>query len=177
MNCHCCSPVVPSKAPAVGGYFLLDDHDGKRIDAFSFDDRLMLIFFGFANCSVVCPRELDKIDAALDALGEDADRIQPLYVTVDPERDSPEVLRTYLKNRPRFRGLTGSRAEIDAMKRNFRIFAERREDPSAPDGYVVPHTTLAYLARPGGQVVAHFSESVGAQPLADRLREQLSAGT
>ena len=173
MSCQCCKPAAPTSTPAVGGYFLLDSHEGKRIDAFSFGDRLMLLFFGFTNCAVVCPRELAKIDSALDELGELAEKIQPLYVTVDPERDCPKTLRDYLKDRPRFIGLTGSRPEIDATKRSYRVFAERREDAGAPGGYVVPHTTMAYLAAPGGQVLANFVDSIDAAELAKRLLAKL----
>ena len=173
MNCHCCRAVAPASTPAIGGYFLLDSHDGTRVDAFSFGERLLLLFFGFTNCAVVCPRELAKIDSALDQLGELAERIQPLYVTVDPERDLPATLREYLKNRPRFVGLTGTRAEIDATKRSYRVFAERREDAGAPGGYVVPHTAIAYLAAPGGQVLAHFADSIDAHELAKRLSARL----
>jgi protein SCO1/2 len=173
MSCQCCQPGAQTRLPAVGGYFLLDDHDGRRVDAFSFGDRLMLLFFGFTNCAVVCPRELAKFDAALDQLGDDADAIQPLYVTIDPERDSPAALRAYLGDRPRFRGLTGTQAEIDAVKKSFRVFAERRDDPQAPDGYVVPHTSIAYLAAPGGQVIAHFPDALTADELASRLRTLL----
>jgi protein SCO1/2 len=173
MSCRCCRPSAQASAPAVGGYFLLDDHQGKRVDAFSFGKRLMLLFFGFTNCAAVCPRELAKIDSALDHLGELADTIQPLYVTVDPERDRPSTLRDYLKGRPRFIGLTGTRAEIDAMRRSYRVFAERREDAGAPGGYVVPHTTIAYLAMPGGQVLAHFADSLDARDFARRLLVKL----
>ena len=173
MNCHCCRPVEHASPPAVGGYFLLDSHDGKRVDAFSFGERLLLLFFGFTHCAVVCPRELAKIDSALDQLGELAAFIQPLYVTVDPERDLPARLRDYLKDLPRFIGLTGTRAEIDATKRSYRVFAEKREDTGAPGGYVVPHTTIAYLAAPGGQVLAHFADSIDARELARRLAARL----
>ena len=133
----------------------------------------MLLFFGFTNCALVCPRELAKIDAALDQLGEHAAGIQPLYVTVDPERDSPATLSDYLRDRPRFIGLTGTPDEIDATKRSFRVFAQRRDDANAPGGYVVPHTTIAYLAAPGGQVLAHFVDSIDARALAARLRTWL----
>jgi len=170
MNCPCCQPAAQTRLPAVGGYFLLDDYDGRRVDAFSYGERLMLLFFGFTHCAVVCPRELAKFDAALDLLGDDADAIQPLYVTIDPDRDSPAVLRAYLDGRPRFRGLTGTPAQIDAIKKSFRVFAERRADPEAPGGYVVPHTSIAYLAAPGGQVIAHFSDALNADELASRLR-------
>ena len=169
MSCACCRQTSSNSTPAIGGYFLLDSHQGKRVDAFSFGERLLLLVFGFTNCAVVCPRELAKIDAALDMLGEHGAWIQPLYVTVDPERDSADALREYLKDRPRFLGLTGTSAEIDAIKRSFRVFAEKRHDPDAPDGYVVPHTTIAYLAAPGGQVLAHFVDSISAEELAHRL--------
>ena len=173
MPCRCCQTATSTSTPAVGGYFLLDDHHGNRVDAFTFGSRLLLLLFGFTHCGVVCPRELAKVDAALDQLGNEARRIQPLYVTVDPERDSPDALRRYLANRPRFIGLTGTRAEIDAIKRSFKVFAERRDDAGEPGGYVVPHTTIAYLASPGGQVLAHFVDSVDAATLAMRLRKKL----
>lgn len=175
MSCQCCHPTTSTPAPAVGGNFLLDCHDGRRIDAYSFGHRLMLLFFGFTNCPVVCPRELAKIDSALGQLGDLASDIQPLYVTVDPERDSPGVLQAYLRNHARFLGLTGTRAEIDAMKRCFKVFAERRDDPGAPGGYLVPHTSIAYLAAPGGAVVAHFFDSCTERELAERLRNELLA--
>ena len=173
MSCHCCPPASSASAPAVGGYFLLDNHHGRRVDAFSFGNRLLLLLFGFTHCAVVCPRELRKLDAALDQLGPLAARIQPLYVTVDPERDMPGTLQAYLKPYPRFIGLTGTRAEIDAAKRSFRVFAERRNDADTPGGYIVPHTTGAYLAAPGGQVIAHFMDSIDATTLAQRLRAVL----
>lgn len=173
MSCHCCLPAPSGSAPAIGGYFLLASHHGRRVDAFSFGTRLLLLLFGFTHCAVVCPRELRKLEAALDQLGPLAARVQPLYVTVDPERDLPGTLQAYLQPYSRFIGLTGTRAEIDDARRSFRVFAEQRSDGQAPGGYTVAHTTGAYLATPGGQVVAHFMDSLDATTLAQRLRDLL----
>jgi protein SCO1/2 len=92
---------------------------------------------------------LSKLPAVLERLRPRADHLQALYITVDPERDTLEVMRTFLeKAYPRFTGLTGMRAEIDAAKRAFQVFAERRPDPREPNGYVVPHTAISCSIRP-----------------------------
>lgn len=160
----------------VGGAFSLVGHDGRIVTERSFPGRHVLIFFGFTHCRVVCPRALARISAALDLLGREADAVQPLYVTVDPERDTPDVMRTFLEaGHPRFYGLSGDRAATDAMKRAFRVFAERQEDADAPGGYVVPHTALTYLLGPDGSYRAHFPDTDDAATLAARLRSILRA--
>jgi cytochrome oxidase Cu insertion factor (SCO1/SenC/PrrC family) len=87
--------------------------------------KFVLVFFGFTHCRVVCPRGLARISAALDALGEIPVRVAALYITVDPDRDNPQVMRNYLRAYPSILGLTGSREQIDDAKRNFRVFARR----------------------------------------------------
>ncbi|SFM93917.1 protein SCO1/2 [Variovorax sp. OV329] len=137
----------------------------------------MLVLFGFSHCAVVCPRELSKLGSALDLLGPLADRIQPLYITVDPARDSPQVLRQYLSRYAggagAFIGLTGSAGQLEAARRSFRVFARQVTDPCAPGGYVVPHTAHAYLMAGGGQYLTHFPESLDAATIATRLREHM----
>lgn len=155
----------------IGGSFALAAHDGRHVTEHSFAGRYVLIFFGFTHCKVVCPRALGRISAALDRLGPAADEIQPLYVTVDPERDTPAVMRAFLEpSYPRFLGLTGERAAIDEMKRAFRVFAERRPEADAPDGYVVPHTAFTFLLDRDGAYRAHFPDSDDIDDLAARLR-------
>src|SRR5882762_1597942 len=95
--------------PPVGGSFQLVDHHGRAVTEASYHGRFALLFFGFTHCCVVCPRALTKLSGVLDALGPLADRVQPLYITVDPERDTPDVMRAFLQAYPRFTGLTGSR--------------------------------------------------------------------
>ena len=168
--------IAVSGRPPVGGSFRLIDHHGARVTDETYRGRFVLIFFGFTHCRVVCPRALSRLSAVLERLGPLTDQLQALYITVDPERDTPEVMRTFLeKSYPRFIGLTGTRAEIDAAKHTFRVFAERRPDPQEPDGYVVPHTAISYLLDPHGQYAAHFTDALDETKVADRLRTLLKA--
>jgi protein SCO1/2 len=161
----------------IDGDFSLIDHHGARVTKASYRGRYMLVFFGFSHCRVVCPRALQRLTEVLDALGPLADRVVPLYITVDPARDTPEVLKAFLEERyPRFTGLTGSAAETDAAKRSFRVFALRKEDASEPDGYVVPHTAFTYLLGPSGTYVTHFPDHVPTEQVIERLRAALGGG-
>jgi protein SCO1 len=120
----------------------------------------------------VCPRALTRLSEALAALGEPADRIQPLYITVDPDRDTPAAMKAYLAERyPRFTGLTGTREQTDRAKRTFHVFAERAADPEDPSGYAMPHSALTYLLGPDGKYVTHFSDTIDQNTLVRRLKE------
>lgn len=179
----CCCGGAAAAAPApmpapIDGAFSLVDHFGTPVDQRSYGDRHLLVFFGFSHCAVVCPRELAKLGAALRALGPLAARVQPLYVSVDPARDTPEVLRACVARHPGgFVGLTGSEAQVEAAKKSFRVFARRVPDAAAPGGYVVPHTALAYFMTPGGRYLAHFAESLDAPAVAARMTELMQGDT
>jgi len=163
----------PSEPPTISATFHLTDHNGRDVDAGSFRGSFVLVFFGFTHCRVVCPRALTRLSAALDALGEIPVRVAALYITVDPDRDSPQVMRNYLRAYPSILGLTGSRAQIDDAKRNFRVFA-RRSSPSPDDGsYDVPHTAITYLLDPEGRPVAHFNDAIDLSDLIQRLVSHL----
>ena len=152
----------------------LVDHHGRNVSGATFHGRHALLFFGFTHCRVVCPEALARLSQTLDVLGEDADALQALYVSVDPERDTPEVMRVFLEDRyPRFLGLTGSRDQIDEMKRTFKVYAERTADPDDPDGYAVPHTAFAYLIGPHGEYVRHFGSAEDAGVVAAKIRSIL----
>ena len=158
----------------ISGRFALVDHHRSAVSEQSYGGCYMLVYFGFTHCRVVCPRALTKLSSVLDALGARANRIAALYVTVDPERDTPEVMKAYLEEGyPRFTGLTGTADQIAAARKAFRVFAERKADPQDPDGYAVPHTAIAYLLGPSGQYLAHFTESLDAETIARRLIELL----
>ena len=115
-----------------------------------------------------------EIGAALDRLSERADHVQPLYVTVDPERDTPNFMRAFLKAYPRFIGLTGDRAQIDEVKLRFRVFAQRVEDTANPDNYNVPHTAVTYLMNADGGYVAHFLDGTGVEQMANKIQELIA---
>lgn len=172
---HCCGgapKATPKMPPSVTGAFDLVDHFGCPVTERSYGDKYLLVFFGFSHCAVVCPRELSKLGGALASLGKRATRVQPLYITVDPERDHPETLRQYVARfEGGFIGLTGTAAQIEAAKQSFRVFAERVADDTVPGGYVVPHTAFAYLLAPGGAYKAHFPGALDEQAVAVRLRD------
>jgi protein SCO1/2 len=161
-------------APPVGGSFTLVDHHHNRVTEASYRGRYVLLFFGFTHCRQVCPAALLKLSTALDLLGPLATDVRALYVTVDPERDSSEVLRGFLSEYPRFTGLTGSAEQVDVAKRAFRVFARRAEDPEDPEGYAMPHTALSYLLDRDGRYAAHFTDALEAAEIAARIRTQLT---
>lgn len=138
--------------------FVLTDHHGQEVSERSYPGRFLLVYFGFTHCQVVCPRSLGQLTAVLDSLPERiAARLQPLYVTVDPARDRPEVMRRYLEAQyPRFTGLTGTPEQTESVKEAFKVFARRKPDPSDPDGYAVPHTAISYLIDPEGRYATHW---------------------
>jgi len=160
---------------SIGGSFCLIDHDGHDVSDQTYRGHYVLMFFGFTHCRVVCPRALTKLSAVLDSLGPLAGRIRALYVTVDPERDTPDTMRAFLRSYPRFTGLTGSREQIDCIKTAFRVFAQRVDDPAGNGDYAVPHTAITYVMGPEGGFVAHFTDVLSADDIATRLRRLLTS--
>lgn len=163
-------------SPGPFGIFDLVDHDGNAVSQRSFAGTFVLYFFGFTHCRMVCPRALARLTAVLDRLGPLADHLRPVYITVDPERDTPEMMKAFLEeDYPRFTGLTGTRAQIDAAMSAFRVFARRTADPADPDGYQMPHSAFTYVMAPDGGYVTHFTDAVGAVELEQRLAAILAA--
>lgn len=162
--------VETSRLTSIGGSFCLIDHDGHNVSDETYRGQYVLIFFGFTNCRVVCPRALTKLSAVLDSLGPLADRIRPIYVTVDPERDTPDAMRSFLQSYPRFTGLTGSLEQIDRIKKAYRVFAQRVDDLAGKGEYAVPHTAITYVVDPHGRFVSHFADALSAEEIAARLR-------
>lgn len=159
----------------IAGTFSLLDQDGAPVTQAAYRGLYLLVFFGFTHCRVVCPRALARLTRVLAALGPDAELFQPLYISVDPARDTPERMRLFLTDyHPRIRGLTGSTDDIDAAKRSFRVFAERRADPAEPDGYSVPHTAITYLLDRDGAYRAHFTDATPDETLLQALRDVVS---
>jgi protein SCO1 len=163
-----------SRLMPIGGSFCLIDHDNRVVSDETYLGHYALIFFGFTHCRVVCPRALAKLSAVLESLGPLADRIRPIYVTIDPERDTPDVMRSFLQPYPRFTGLTGSREQIDRVKKAFRVFAQRVDDPTGNGEYAIPHTAIAYVLDPRGRFVSHFTDAPSAEEIAVRLKQLLT---
>jgi protein SCO1/2 len=162
---------------SVGGPFSLTDQDGKRVSDTDFAGRYRIVYFGFANCPDVCPVDLQVIGAGLKRFEADdqerAAKVQPIFITVDPARDTPQVLKEYVRNfHPRLVGLTGSEAEIEAAKKEFAVYGSKM-DPEAPGGgYNVNHSRIIFLLGPDGQpieMVPHDQGPEGVAAVLDRF--------
>jgi cytochrome oxidase Cu insertion factor (SCO1/SenC/PrrC family) len=161
--------MVVSGTADVGGPFTLTAHTGERISDKAFRGKYMLVAFGFTHCPDVCPAELQVMSAALDAMGPEADRIQPLFITIDPERDTAAHLREYMAHfHPRLIGLTGSKDDIAAVAKAYRVWYEKMDD-AGTSGYLMDHTSITYLMDPDGEFVKHFSFGTSAKDLTEAL--------
>jgi protein SCO1/2 len=139
-------------AAEVGGPFELTTHEGKRLASAEIKGRPFALFFGFTHCPDVCPTTLLELSNLIKELGPDADRMRFLFVTVDPERDTPEQLKLYLSNfDPRITGLVGTPEETAAVARAYRAFYEK---VPTKEGYTYNHTALVYLMGPDGRLAA-----------------------
>ncbi|WP_404373288.1 SCO family protein [Sphingomonas sp. MMS24-J45] len=158
----CGGPAPPERAPLdgvkIGGPFSLTDQDGKARTDRDFAGRYRIMYFGYTFCPDVCPTDVQTIGAGLRAFEkQDAARgakVVPIFVTVDPKRDTPAVLKTFVSAfHPRMVGLTGTPEAIAAVAKAYGIYAEA-EKPNAEGGYLVAHSRFAYLMDPAGKPVA-----------------------
>ena len=149
----------PGPAGLTGGPFTLVDETGvPRSDA-SFRGRYMLVFFGYTHCADVCPQTLTEVSEALDRIDPRARRVQPIFITVDPARDTPQRLRAYVAGfSPTLIGLTGTAAQLGAVERQFHVVVE--PDPAEGDGDL-DHSAVIYLLDPEGRFVAPIPADAG----------------
>lgn len=161
-------------ASVIGGPFQLTDQNGRRRDSAEFRGKLMLIYFGFTYCPDVCPTALTVVTTALDQLGEQADAVVPILITVDPERDTPAVLKDYVAQfSPRYIGLTGNEREIAQVAKSFRVYyAKSPGSGGAP--YLMDHTSLLYLMDQNGRFHTHFTHNNRAEDIAAAVRKLLA---
>jgi len=153
----------------VGGPFRLIDHNGKAVTEADFRGRYMLIYFGYSFCPDVCPTTLAVMAQALEKRGGKSQRIVPILITIDPERDTPQVLNDYMKAfGPSFVGLTGSDAAIKDALKKFRVYAAKK--PMENGNYGVDHSSVLYLMGPDGKLVNFYDEAVSPDDLAKDLR-------
>lgn len=157
----------------VGGAFTLADPAGRRVALADFRGKLVLLYFGFATCPDVCPTDLAIIGQALRELGAAADEVQPVFVTLDPQRDTPAVLREYAAAfHPRFVALTGSEDEIRRVASDFKVFYEKVDLPGTST-YAIDHTAYTFLLDREGRFVILFPPGTPPERMVFMLREQL----
>lgn len=164
----------PVAGALIGGPFELVDHTGKTVTQDDFKGKFMLIYFGYTYCPDVCPTELQDMTAALDALGDKADRIQPIFITVDPQRDTPELMAEYVANfYPGMIGLTGTEEQIAAAAKAYRIYyAKVAEDENDPY-YLMDHSSIIYLMDEGGKLAAYFNSKMSPEDMAKAIADRL----
>lgn len=170
-------PIVPDAASvaAIGGPFALVDHNGRPVTEETFRGKFMLIYFGFTYCPDVCPTSLTNVGEALDLLGKDGEKIVPILITVDPERDKPEDLKEYVVHfHPRMVGLTGTPEQVAKAAKAYRVyFAKALPKGAPPDEYTMDHTSITYLMGPDGKFLTHFSHGTEPAAMAERIRKFL----
>ena len=164
-------PRLPSIA--IGGPFSLEAGDGRTVTDQTYRDKWQLIYFGYTLCPDACPTALNDIASAMETLGPLAQKVQPIFITVDPQRDTPEVIASYVKAFDnRLVGLTGTPEQIAAAARAFRVYYAKAPDKDAPDGYLMDHSSVIYVMRPGDfHFVATFTHETSPDQMAERLRK------
>lgn len=156
----------------VGGPFSLVDQTGKRVTERDYSGRYMLVLFGFTYCPDVCPSSLQVVSAALDQPGVKADRIVPIFISVDHERDTPGQLGKYVQSFHKgLVGLTGTADEIAAAAKAYRVYYKKVDDPKSTAGFTYDHSALIYLMGLDGKYITHFSHAAGPDAIAARLRQ------
>ena len=168
---HSPSAIGPAIA-AVGGPFHLEDQNGKAVSDQDMKGRPFLVFFGYTHCPDICPTTLFDISQVMQKLGKDADRAGALFITVDPERDTPAALKDYLSSfDPHLRGLTGDPAAVTAALKAYRVYAKKV--PLDGGDYTMDHTAVVYLMDKDGHFVAPFNLKRTPEAAAEDLRRYL----
>lgn len=162
------------KQPGIGGPFALVDQNGKTVTSDSLKGKPTLIYFGYAFCPDVCPTSLLLMETAVDKLGPDAaKKVNLVFITVDPERDTPKLMKGYVENfGPTFIGLTGTTEQIAQVARAYRVYFQKV--PGKDGGpYLMDHSSIVYLLDRNGRFVTHFTHEAKAETIAQAVARQL----
>lgn len=159
----------------IGSHFSLLDHDGNPVTQDTYAGSFKLVFFGFSSCPDICPATLQKLSSALNQTGPQADNVRVLFITVDPENDTPEALKTYLSEYGgRFTGLTGTQAQIDEMIASFKVYAEKAE--TLGGNVSINHSAITYFMGPDNRLLEVFDSSDGPDAIAGAIRNLIPQG-
>jgi cytochrome oxidase Cu insertion factor (SCO1/SenC/PrrC family) len=157
----------------IGGPFALTDHNGRRRTDAEFRGKLLVIYFGYTYCPDICPADLTSISLALDRLGAAADAVQPVFITVDPERDTTARLAEYVTAfHPRLLGLTGAPGEIRKVATAYKTYYAKSADAVGAD-YAVDHTAFVYLVGRDGRYLGFLPPSTPPERLSEVIRQKL----
>lgn len=163
--------VMWNKGP-IGGPFVLTDQDGRTRRDSDFRGKLLLVYFGYTYCTDICPTDLQAVSAAIDKLGPAGDAVQPLFVTVDPEHDTPAQIKLYVALfHPRLIGLTGSAAQIKQVARAYKVYYAGNKETKTP---VVDHSGFVFLIGRDGDYLGYFPPGTPADRLLEGIRPYLA---
>lgn len=165
--------LMSGKGP-VGGPFTLTDQDGERRSLSDFRGRLVLLYFGFTYCPDICPTDLTSVGNVIQSLGPEGEQLQPVFVTLDPARDKPEMLRAYVASfHPRFVALTGTEDEVRRVATSYKVFFEKVQPPGA-NTYLIDHSAYVFLLDREGRFLTLFPPGTPQERMAVMVREQLA---
>ncbi len=169
------APAPVEEVAAIGGPFTLVDGAGKTVTDQAFRGKYMLVYFGYTFCPDVCPTTLNDVAQAVDKLGPAADKLQPLFITIDPARDKPDVIRQYAAAfSPKLQGLTGSAAQIATVAKEYRVYYAPHKTGPNPDDYTMDHSSVLYLMNPAGQFIGVIRADEGPDAMAADLKKMMS---
>lgn len=155
----------------IGGPFQLTNQDGAAVTDANYKGKYLLIYFGYTYCPDVCPTGLQSMAHALDQLGADVSKVQPLYITIDPARDTPAKIKEYISSfHPQIVGLTGTQQQISTLAKAYQVYFAKSEQVDDKD-YLMDHSSLIYLMDPNGKLVKTFPQEVDPAVIVKTLRE------
>lgn len=161
--------------PTVGGPFTLVNTDGRPVSSQDFRGKYMLVYFGYTYCPDVCPTTLNSVAQAMGKLGGKAARVQPIFITVDPGRDTPAVMKRYVSAfSPSLIGLTGTPAQIAAVAKEYRVYYAKHVTGLGPNDYSMDHSSIIYLMGPDGRFIAPIAAGDSGEQMAQAIAAQLS---
>ena len=163
------SEAAATGGPSIGGPFTLMAEDGRSVTDEAYRGKWMLVYFGYTFCPDVCPTTLNNIAQALAQLGPDAERLNPLFITVDPKRDTPKVMGDYVKSfDPQIIGLSGTPGQIAAVAKEYHVYYAVQ--PGDGDNYLVDHSSFVYLMTPQGAFAKVIPGSTEGKAMAEAIK-------
>ncbi|NOG71978.1 SCO family protein [Roseicella sp. DB1501] len=161
---------------SLGGSFRLTDQSGREVTERDYANGWMLVYFGYTYCPDVCPTELGTMASIMDALGPAGAKVTPVFISVDPQRDTPEVLKDYVARfHPRLQGLTGTPEQVAEVARRFRVYYAKVQRPDMTD-YLMDHSSFLYLVGPDAKVRALYRPETRPEDIAAGIAAQIGAG-
>lgn len=166
------TPLAATGQAQIGGPIDLIDQDGRPINDAAFRGSYMLVYFGFTYCPDICPTSLNRNMQALDLLDPaKAEQVQPILISVDPDRDTPAHLKEYVGYfSPRMVGLTGNAEQVAAAAKAYKVYYAKVDNPDDPEHYLMDHTSITYLMGPDGAFIQHFRHDLPPDEMAAQLR-------